>query len=191
MGQVNVVEIKEAAEKGRDGKAEAAEKKRSVNYRLVGILCWDSSPAASPPRTEFPRRKNPDGYEVMKFSFGNNGHMVTCEGQLAVGVDWRDHRSRRARSFPLGCHLDFYQRAEQEASGREDSDAGMQELGHGKQRRLKAQLLWDILEPDTVSKSAQSSPDGYFRNPSMPRGHLAVISKKPTCHFITRLSSSK
>jgi hypothetical protein len=39
MGQVNVVEIKEAAEKGRDGKAEAAEKKRSVDYRLVGILC--------------------------------------------------------------------------------------------------------------------------------------------------------
>jgi hypothetical protein len=54
----------------------------------------------------------------------------------------------------------------------------MQELGHGKQRRLKAQLLWDILKPDTVSKSAQSSPGGYFRNLSMPRGHLAVISEK-------------
>jgi hypothetical protein len=54
----------------------------------------------------------------------------------------------------------------------------MQELGHEKQRRLKAQLLWDILEPDTASKSAQSSPGGYFRNPSMPRGHLAVISEK-------------
>jgi hypothetical protein len=54
----------------------------------------------------------------------------------------------------------------------------MQELGRGKQRRLKAQLLWDILEPDTVSKSAQSSPGGYFRNPNMPRGHLAVISEK-------------
>jgi hypothetical protein len=87
MGQVNVVEIKEATEKGRDGKAEAAEKKRSVNYRLVGILCRDSSPVANPPRTEFPRRKNPDGYEVEEFSFGNNGHMVTCERQLAVGVD--------------------------------------------------------------------------------------------------------
>jgi hypothetical protein len=54
----------------------------------------------------------------------------------------------------------------------------MQELGHGKQRRLKAQLLWDILEPDTVSKSAQSSPGGYFRNLSMPHGRLAVISEK-------------
>jgi hypothetical protein len=57
----------------------------------------------------------------------------------------------------------------------------MQELGHGKQRRLKAQLLWDIFEPDILSKSAQSSPGGYFRNPSMPRGHPTVISKKSRC----------
>jgi hypothetical protein len=54
----------------------------------------------------------------------------------------------------------------------------MQELGRGKQRQLKAQLLWDILESDTLSKSAQSSLGGYFQNPSMPRGHPTVISKK-------------
>ena len=112
MGQVKMVEIKEAAEKGRNGKAKAAEKERGVNNGLMGILCRNSKPMANPPRTEFSRRKNPDGYEVEKFSFGNNGHMVTCERQLAVGVDWRDHRSRRARSFPLGRHLDFYQQAE-------------------------------------------------------------------------------
>jgi hypothetical protein len=69
----------------------------------------------------------------------------------------------------------FYQRAEWEANSKEDSEARKQELGHGKQRRLKAQHLWDILEPDTVSKSAQSSPDGYFQNPSVPRGNPAVI----------------
>jgi hypothetical protein len=80
MSQVDMIEIKEATEKRRDGKAEAAEKKRSVNYRLVGILCWDSCPVANPPRTELPRRKNPDGDEAEKFDFGNNGHMVTCEG---------------------------------------------------------------------------------------------------------------
>ena len=112
MGQVKMVEIKEAAEKGRNGKAKAAEKKRGVNYRLVGILCRDSSPVANPPRTEFPRRKNPDGYEVEKFRLRNDRHVVTCERQLAVGVDRRDHRSRRARSFPLGRHLDFHQRTE-------------------------------------------------------------------------------
>ena len=85
--------------------------------------------------------------------------------------------------FLLGAILLLAGETEQEASGREDSDAEMQELGHGKQRRLKTQLLWDILEPDTVSKSAQSSPGGYFQNPSRPRGHPAVISKKPMRHL--------
>jgi hypothetical protein len=85
----------------------------------------------------------------------------------------------------------FYLRAGWEANGREDSEVGKQELGHEKQRRLKAQHLWVILEPDTVSKSAQSSPGGYFQNPSMPRGHLAVISRTPVRHLITRSSSSK
>ena len=80
MGQVYVVESKKASEKGRDRKAKAAEKKRGVNYRLVGILYRDSSPVANPPRTEFPRRKNPDGDKTEKLSFGNNRHMVTCEG---------------------------------------------------------------------------------------------------------------
>jgi hypothetical protein len=76
----------------------------------------------------------------------------------------------------------------------------MQELGHGKQRRLKAQLLWDILEPDTVSKSAQSSPSSYFwksrraTSPleyypqNNPRGWLAlgVASKTLTPYSIAR-----
>ena len=93
MGQVNVVEIKEAAEKGRDGKAKATEKERGVNNGLMGILCRDSSPVANPPRTEFPRRKNPDGHEVEKFGLGDDRHVVTCERQLAVGVDGRNHRS--------------------------------------------------------------------------------------------------
>jgi hypothetical protein len=75
-----MIEVKEATEKRRDGKAEAAEKKRGINYWLVGIFSGDSSLVANPPRTEFPRRKNPDGDEAEKLSFGNNRHVVTCEG---------------------------------------------------------------------------------------------------------------
>jgi hypothetical protein len=59
---------------------------------------------------------------------------------------------------------------------REDLEAGKQELGHGKQRRLKAQYIWDLPGSDTVSKKrpvitrqlllkhwrAMSSPGGYF-----------------------------
>ena len=93
MGQVNVVEIKETAEKGRDGKAKAAEKKRGVNYRLVGILCRDSDPMTNPPRTKLPWGKNPDGHEVEEVRFGDNRHVVTCERQLAVGVDGGNYRS--------------------------------------------------------------------------------------------------
>ena len=80
MGQVKMVEIKEAAEKGRNGKAKATEKERGIDNGLMGILSWNGKPMANPPRTEFPRRKNPDGDEAEKLSFGNNRHVVTCEG---------------------------------------------------------------------------------------------------------------
>jgi hypothetical protein len=106
MGQVKMVEIKEAAEKGRNGKAKATEKERGINNGLMGILSWNSKPMANPPRTEFPRRKNPDGHEMEEFGLRDDGHVVTCERQLAVGVDWRKHHSRRTRGFPLGRHLD-------------------------------------------------------------------------------------
>ena len=106
MGQVKMVEIKEAAEKGRNGKTEAAEKEGSINHGFMGILSWDSNPKANPPRTEFPRRKNPDGHEMEELGLRDDGHVVTCERQLAVGVDWRNHHSRRTRGLPLGRHLD-------------------------------------------------------------------------------------
>ena len=95
--------------------------------------------------------------------------------------------------FLLGAILLLAGETEQEASGREDSDAEMQELGHGKQRRLKARLLRDILEPDTLFKK------------KVPSHHPAVIAEIPVCHvdirqlfpreptrhLITRLFSSK
>jgi hypothetical protein len=85
----------------------------------------------------------------------------------------------------------FYRRTEWETNCRENLKAGKQELGHGKQRRLKAQYLWDIPESDTVSKSAQSAPDSCSQNTSVPRRHSAVTSKTPVCHIITRLLPSK
>jgi hypothetical protein len=81
MGQIKAIEIKETAEKGRNRKSETAKKKRNINHGFMGILCWNSDPVANPPRTELLRRKDPDG------------HMVTCERQLAVGVDGGNHRS--------------------------------------------------------------------------------------------------
>jgi hypothetical protein len=66
----------------------------------------DSNPMANPPRAEFPRRENPDGYEAEKFRLRDDEHVVTCERQLTVGIDWRNHHGRRTRGFPLGRHLD-------------------------------------------------------------------------------------
>ena len=94
MGQVKMVEIKEVAEKGRNGKAKAAEKERGINNGLMGILSWNSKPMANPPRTQLPRGKDPDGHEVEKVGLGDNRHVITCERQLTVGVDWGNHRGR-------------------------------------------------------------------------------------------------
>jgi hypothetical protein len=91
VGQVKTIEIKEAAEKGRNGESKTVEKKRNINHGLVGILCRNSDPVANPPRTKILRGKDPDGHKVEKVRLGDNRHMVTCKRQLTVGVDWRIH----------------------------------------------------------------------------------------------------
>jgi hypothetical protein len=58
MGQIQIIEIKDAAEEGRNGKSKAADKKRNVDNGFVGIFYRNSDPTANPPRTELLRRKN-------------------------------------------------------------------------------------------------------------------------------------
>jgi hypothetical protein len=107
MGQIQAIEIKETAEERRNGQAKSADKKRNVNDEFVGIFCRNSDPTANPPRAELLRRKNPDGNEMKKVGFRDNRHMVTCEGQLTVGIDGGNDYDRRTRSFPLGRHLNL------------------------------------------------------------------------------------
>jgi hypothetical protein len=66
MGQAKMVEIKEAAEKGRNGKTEAAE-------------------MANPPRTEVPRRKNPDVHEVEKSGSEMTDMWLPAKGNWLLG----------------------------------------------------------------------------------------------------------
>jgi hypothetical protein len=105
MGQTLVIEIKETAEERRNGKGKAADEKRNVNDRFVGVFCRNSDPTTDPPRTELLRRKNSDGYEMEKVRFRDNRHMVTCETQLTVGIDGGNDCGRRTLGFPLGRHL--------------------------------------------------------------------------------------
>jgi hypothetical protein len=107
MGQIQVLEIKETAEKGRNRKNKTAEKKRNINNRFVGVLHWNSDPVANLPRTELLRRKNPDGYEMNEVRLGYNRHMITCKRQLDVGIDGGNDSDGRTRGFPLGRHLNL------------------------------------------------------------------------------------
>jgi hypothetical protein len=52
VGQVQIVEIKEAAEEGRNGKSKVVDKKRNIDDGLMGVLSQNSDPAANPPRAE-------------------------------------------------------------------------------------------------------------------------------------------
>jgi hypothetical protein len=50
VGQVQIVEIKEATEEGRNRESKAADKKRNIDDRLMGVLHWNSDSMANPPR---------------------------------------------------------------------------------------------------------------------------------------------
>ena len=102
-----MIEIKETAEERRNGQSKSADKKRNVNDGFMGVLCRNSDTTANPPRAELLRRKNPDGNEMKKVGFRDNRHMVTCEGQLTVGIDGGNDCDGRTRSFPLGRHLNL------------------------------------------------------------------------------------
>jgi hypothetical protein len=89
-----MVEIKETAEERRNRKSKAVDEKMNINNGLVGVLRRDSDPTTDSPRTKFFRRKNSDGDKMKKVGLRNNRHVVTCERQLAVGIDGRNSRSR-------------------------------------------------------------------------------------------------
>jgi hypothetical protein len=178
MGQIQVIEIKETAEERRNGKSKAADEKRNVNDGFVGVFCRNSDPTADPPRTELLRRKNSDGYEMEKVRFRDDIHVVTCEGQLTVGIDRRNDCGRRALGFLLGRHLTL---AGEQSGGniaREQRRPGCRKakLGHKMQRHATVQYIWGFPGPDAISKKrpvitqplflkrwrAMSSPSCYF-----------------------------
>jgi hypothetical protein len=104
VSQIQMVKVKETAKEGRNGKSKAADKKRDVNNGLVGILCRDSNPTTNLPRAKLLRRKDSDGDKMEKIRLVNNRHMITCEGQLTVEIDWRNDRCSRILTLPLGRH---------------------------------------------------------------------------------------
>jgi hypothetical protein len=65
---------------------------------------------------------------VKKIRFRDNGHMITSERKLVVGVDGRDDWSNDALSLPLGSHCNLsggtsgFRNLEKQRSGRGKSE---------------------------------------------------------------------
>jgi hypothetical protein len=59
------------------------------------------------PRVELLREQNPNLDEMKKIGLKNDGHVVTSEWKLAVGVDGRDDCSSDALPLLLGGHHDL------------------------------------------------------------------------------------
>jgi hypothetical protein len=177
VGQIQAIEIKETAEERRNGKSKAADKKRNINDGFVGVLCRNSNPAADLPGTELLRRKNSDGYEMKKVGFRDNGHMVTCEGQLTVGIDGGNDCDGRTRSFPLGRHPNL-------ASERSESNiAGEQKRPGCRKAKTRAR---NTEACDSAVHMGFSRARRHFQNVGMPCHRPAVISKTRARHVITR-----
>jgi hypothetical protein len=79
MHQVQLIEIKETAEKGGDGKSKPTNKKRNVNDRFMGILYRNGDAAANPPRAKLFWKQNPNFNEMKEVEFRNDRHMVNSE----------------------------------------------------------------------------------------------------------------
>jgi hypothetical protein len=70
----------------------------------MGILYRNGDAAKNPPRVELFWKQNSNVNEMKEVGFRNNGHMVTSEWQLAVGVDRRDDCSNGAMPLPIRHH---------------------------------------------------------------------------------------
>jgi hypothetical protein len=154
MGQIQAIEIKETAEKRRNGKSKVAEEEWNVDDGFMSVLCWNSDPTADPLGTELLWRKNPDRYKMEKVRFRDNGHMVTCERQLTVGVDGGMTATDELEAFRLGA-ISTLPANGAEAALKESGEglgAEKQELGHGMWRRATVQCIWGFSKPDAESK---------------------------------------
>jgi hypothetical protein len=108
MHQVQLIEIKETAEKGGDGNSKPANEKGNVNNRFMGILYRNGDTTANSSRAELLRKQNPNLNKMKKIGFRNDRHVITSEGKLAIGVDGRDECSSGALPLPLGGHRNFF-----------------------------------------------------------------------------------
>jgi hypothetical protein len=117
MGEIQRIKVEKATEERRNLQGQSPYEKRHKDNSLTSIFCRDSNSVLDPPGAQFFWRKNTNLNKVQKVSFGNNRHVVTGEGELIVGIDWRDDWNGITLLSLLGCHRDL----SNDASGFENS----------------------------------------------------------------------
>jgi hypothetical protein len=149
-----MVEIKETAEERRNRKSKVADEKRNINNGFVGVLRRDIDPTTDPPRTKLLRRKNSDGDKMKKAGLRNNRHVITCERQLAVGINERNGRGRGILTLLLGHHLNLAGELSGSKITMKQRRSGSRKVGLGlrMQRHATARYKWGFPRLDAISK---------------------------------------
>jgi hypothetical protein len=91
---------------------------------------------------------------MKKVGFRDNRHVITCERQLAVGIDGRNNRSRGILALPLRRHLNLTDELSGSKITRKQkrSGSGKEGLGLRMQRHPTAWYKWGFPGPDAMSK---------------------------------------
>jgi hypothetical protein len=107
MCKIQIVEIKEAAEKWRNRQGKPSDEERHKDNGFVGVFCRDGHPTPDSPRTQLFRWQNPSLCKMQEIGLRNDRHVVTGKWKLAVGINGRNDWSSSALSFPLGGHCNL------------------------------------------------------------------------------------
>jgi hypothetical protein len=91
---------------------------------------------------------------MKKVRLRNNRHVITCERQLAVGINGRNNCSRGILTLPLGRHLNLAGKLSGSEITRKQRRFGSRKAGLGlrMQRHATAQYKWGFPGPDAISK---------------------------------------
>jgi hypothetical protein len=104
MCEIQIVKIKEAAEKGRRWQGKPSDEERHEDDSFVSVLCQNGNPMPDSPGTQLLRRQNPGFDKLQKIGLRNNGHMVAEKWNLAIRIDGRNDWSSSTLSLPLVGH---------------------------------------------------------------------------------------
>jgi hypothetical protein len=192
MGQVKMVEIKEAAKKGRNGKTEAAEKERSVNHGLMSILSRDSDPwqirqeqSSFGGRTPMDTRWRSSGSEMTDMWLPAKGNWLLGSIGGITAVDELEAFLLGAISVLPASRVEgelqrgFGSEKARTRARKAEAAKSAALIGYSRARYRLKKCPVSTRRLFPKHRRATSSPDSYFQNTGAPHHHLAIILKVP------------